>query len=71
MTVDRYGSSDSPPHAELVCSALCRENEIAEGVSSAALTVEINDEQLLMDPHLRCRQTDALSGVHAAQHVAG
>ena len=48
VTVDRYGSSDSPPHAELVCSALCRENEIAEGVSSAALTVERNDEQALV-----------------------
>ena len=33
------------------------------------LQVEINHQQLLMNPHLRSRQPDALGGVHASEHV--
>ena len=42
-TVDRFGCQDSPPHAELVRTALCSQNRIAHGLSSVALTVERND----------------------------
>ena len=41
-TVDRF-CQDSPPHAELVRTALCSRNRIAQGLSSVALTVVRND----------------------------
>jgi hypothetical protein len=44
LTVDRFGCQDSPPHAELVRTALCAESRVATGgLCSVALTVERND----------------------------
>ena len=44
ITVDRCGCQDSPPHAELVRTAVCAVNCIAtDGMSSVSLVVERNE----------------------------